>query len=188
VGGWEDGILMANDLHLGELIKDENPQRDAIHVAVAPAIAAERLNPGQHVGFSGSLVGRVASPIGIVDPFLKDPVPEGTRFWLFLYPGSITSLRHDWTHPAFETQPLSRIDELRLSSSREWLKNFARDVAECPYEDLLLGIDPSTRYELGGTPWSTGFDVPAGLWGHYEIVTGNNIPPADREWYFSCSC
>lgn len=90
---------------LGRLITDGDRRRDAIHIAVAPVTAAERLAPGQHVGLvqegSWELAGPCAAPIGIVDPFLAGPVEPGQRFWLFLYPGTVTSLRHIWTHPAF---------------------------------------------------------------------------------------
>ncbi len=80
-------------------------RRDAIHIAVAPVTAAERLAPGQHVGLvrdgSLELVGPCDRAIGIVDPFLPEAVEPGRRFWLFLYPGTVTGLRHVWTHPAF---------------------------------------------------------------------------------------
>ena len=90
---------------LGQLIEDGDRRRDAIHIAVAPVTAADRLAPGQHVGLvqegNVELVGPCDRPIGAVDPFLAAEVEPGQRFWLFLYPGTITSLRHVWTHPAF---------------------------------------------------------------------------------------
>jgi hypothetical protein len=90
---------------LGSLITDGDRRRDAIHVAVAPVTAAEPLAPGQHVGFvpanQTETVGPADRPVGIVDPFLTTPVEPGQRFWLFLYPNTVTSLRHVWTHPAF---------------------------------------------------------------------------------------
>jgi hypothetical protein len=90
---------------LGRLITDGDRRRDAIHVAVAPVTAAERLAPGQHVGFvhagDTELVGAVTTTIGVVDPFLREEVQPGQRFWLFMYPNTVTSLRHVWTHPAF---------------------------------------------------------------------------------------
>jgi hypothetical protein len=90
---------------LGSLITDGDRRRDAVHVAVAPVTAAERLAPGQHVGFvtpgDTETVGPCEQPIGVVDPFLTDDVQPGQRFWLFMYPNTVTSLRHVWTHPAF---------------------------------------------------------------------------------------
>jgi hypothetical protein len=90
---------------LGQLIEDGDRRRDAIHVAVAAARASERLQPGQRVGLvqpdDMELAGPVERPIGIVDPFLIEPVEAGERFWLLLFPNSITGLRHIWTHPAF---------------------------------------------------------------------------------------
>jgi hypothetical protein len=95
-----------HDVKLGELISNSERRRDAIHIAVAPVTADEMLRPGDHVGFSrrGSteFVSTSADRwIGIVDPFLRDNISRGQRFWLCLYPGSITGLRHAWTHPAF---------------------------------------------------------------------------------------
>jgi hypothetical protein len=90
---------------LGKLIEDGDRRRDAIHVAVAPVTAAVHLVPGEHVGFveAGNLevVGPSECNIGVVDPFLKNDVEPGQRFWLFIYPGAITGLRHIWTHPIF---------------------------------------------------------------------------------------
>lgn len=79
-------------------------RRDAVHVAVAPVVAGQRLSPGEHVGFGGNgLVYPGMSPvIGVVDPFLVETVKPGQRFWLYLYPGTVTSLRHVWSHPAFK--------------------------------------------------------------------------------------
>lgn len=99
---------------LGQLIEDGDRRRDAVHVPVAAVTAAVRLTPGQHVGLAlegnVELVGPCDVPIGIVDPFLTKDVQAGERFWLFLYPGSISGLRHVWTHPAF-TAAASRVME-----------------------------------------------------------------------------
>jgi hypothetical protein len=74
--------------------------RDAVHVAIVPTVASEKLFPGQHVGADGAR--SIAGAVGIVDPYLRHPVEKGQTFFLFLYPGSVTSLRHVWTHPAFK--------------------------------------------------------------------------------------
>lgn len=93
---------------LGRTIQPgDNARRDAIHVAVAPVTAAEDLKPGTRVALNA--VGQAHEPvdpnavIGIVDPFLpRYGVKAGEQFWLCLLPRTVTSLRHVWTHPAFD--------------------------------------------------------------------------------------
>jgi hypothetical protein len=86
---------------------EESVFRDCIHVAVAPVVAGMTLTPGQHVAIDPSDMTAWSSPpikamtVGIVDPYLTGPVMKGQRFWLFLYPGTVTGLRHAWSHPAF---------------------------------------------------------------------------------------
>jgi hypothetical protein len=102
---------------LGQLIDNGDRRRDAIHIAVAPVTAAEQLAPGQHVGLiepgNLELVGPSNCNIGVVDPFLLQEVEPGQRFWLFLYPGTITGLRHVWSHPAFTAAAAAVREKLR---------------------------------------------------------------------------
>lgn len=102
--------------NLGSLC-DDSARRDCVHVAVAPVVAGERLLPGWRVRLEDNKaylaretiktdtgdVEPVDEVVGIVDPFLPLPkyIRKGQRFWLFLLPGSVTSIRHLWTHPAF---------------------------------------------------------------------------------------
>lgn len=168
-------------------ILDEDMPRDAIHVAVAPVVAAETLRPGQHAGpgkdgrFASTLH---ANTIGIVDPFLFGPVNEGQRFWLFLYPNTITSLKHEWTHPAFE--------DGRAEPSEEWLRGFA-DRVGVSYGAL---IDAAKSHMAGN---SDGYRLPSDIpncvheeaeefWRHYEAVTGEKGPNNRTETFFWCSC
>ncbi len=88
---------------LGELIEGE-PGRDAVHIAIAPVMAGEALVPGQRVRLSDNGRAYIAlwgKEVGIVDPYLSNIVGAGERFYLFLMPNTVTSLRHVWTHPAF---------------------------------------------------------------------------------------
>lgn len=95
---------------LGKLITGP-AERDCVHVAVAPVTATVRMRPGLRVGLDEEGNAEICSTkdcIGIVDPFLTEDVEPGQRFWLYLYPGTIASLRHSWTHAAFDSPPALR--------------------------------------------------------------------------------
>ena len=177
---------MSNVPELGKVI-DGNQYRDAIHIAVAPVLATERLAPGEHIGFVGvdkESVGRSKSPIGIVDPFLTGPVFVGERFWMFLYQNSITTLRHEWTHPAFEPSPSAS-----KSASVKYIENLASDVG-LSYQALLDAAKDWIRYEeyeTGGSRME-GMVTPPEFWDHYEAVTGEKVEADKRQSFFSCSC
>jgi hypothetical protein len=192
---------MADITSLGKLI-DENEKRDAIHIAVAPVVASERLAPGQPIAFmeDGDTENVRASerPIGIVDPFLTSLVFEGQRFWMFLYPGTITSLRHDWTHPAFAEAEHSLKPSTK--ASEEWLREFCEHNG--PDFDLLIAAAASSdgyagepdgyhyaRIEhdyltVGGT--DAHGEIPSEFWDRLEAVTGKKL--RNRPTRFSCSC
>lgn len=108
---------MEHGVQPGRLIQDGDRRRDAIHMAVAPVTATVRLAPGQHVGLvdldNVERVGPTDSPLGIVDPFLREEVEPGQRFWLFLYPDTITGLRHIWSHPVFAAAAAAVQEKLR---------------------------------------------------------------------------
>lgn len=98
---------------IGEILTDD-PGRDAIHIAVIPVVAADGVSPAEEVGFSRqgdglTVTGKAAVKVGIVDPYLTRYVKKGQRFYLFLFPNTVTSLRHVWTHPAFDGGPQSDV-------------------------------------------------------------------------------
>jgi hypothetical protein len=188
---------------LGTII-DERAGRDAIHLAVEPAIAACPLRPGQDVGFmpGGTDVGPCDNPVGIVDPFLKQFLKKGDRFWLVVYPRQITSLRHVWTHPRFPECPMLGI-EMKSPSTKEkseaWLRDFC-DHANCPsYERVMAAIEvdqEGSEYGYGGSELDEdcllfrGSDahgeIPPEFWDHVKNVTGRE--PRARAKYFTCGC
>ena len=193
------------DPQFGRLVPDDFPdERDAIHIACAAVYAAEDLNPGDHVGFVDKrqdYMGRSElAPVGVVDCFLPRPVKKGERFWVFLYPGTIQSLRHNWSHPSFDVrqQLIRAIEETpakkrmkafaaSLSGGEDWDGNKYKDVT---FEEL---IDRATAYVNGGEYWSEGGRFEGqGLydefWDDFEELTGLKVPEGDRYSFFSCSC
>lgn len=102
-----------SEVILGKIIKEEDARRDAIHVAVVPVQARENLMPGIHVGMvhgQASAGMHREGCIGIVDPFLEDPVSAGEFFWLLLYPKTVRNLRHEWDHDELEDGTYAKPD------------------------------------------------------------------------------
>lgn len=161
-------------------------KRDAIHVAVEPVEADCVLYPGQHVGrLDNGLYSNVpATKIGIVDPFINGPIFPGQHFWLLIYPRQITSLRHVWAHPAFDSE---QEEASPAQESKNWLDNYAKSL-DVTYDGL---IRHANNYLEDGDYWVEGgrFEgecVPEEFWDHYESVTGKKVE--NRGSFFSCSC
>ena len=164
--------------------------RDAIHIAVAPVVAGTNLAPGQHVVISDdgkAYLAERAEGIGIVDPFCHFNIEAGEKFWLFMYPDTITGLRHQWSHPAFAD-----------SADVEWLKKFGEEakvttndgVVTLGYERLMAyahaacdtdGPGPGFRYEVDA-------EYQAEFWLRFGRVTGKGPDEGDGWCFFSCSC
>lgn len=179
-----------SELKLGQLI-DTPQNRDAIHIAVAPVTAKEVLHAGQHVGLEkgNSLIADSRSvAVGIVDPFLKDRIHSGDRFWLFLYPQTVTGMRHEWNHPAFAVNPapvalIAAIVPI-TSPSERWLRDYAERVDQS-YETIMqyAAADAGDYICEGGR--YEGEYVPKEFWEHYKNVTGKD---GRGESFFTCSC
>lgn len=190
---------------MGTVLTDDVGGRDAVHVAVIAARAGHPIIPGAHVGLRAGSVepdliaetkGDDADCIGIVDPFLQDRLKKGQRFWLYLYPRTITSLRHNWTHPKFADAQAGTVyaRPTDRASSEAWLRDFIVR-SDCPSYETVVSVAIG---EGGCKQWSDEYlhfdgmdahgDLPSEFWDHIEIVTGHKIPHDRRPKYFSCSC
>lgn len=177
-------------LGLGQIIT--TPQnRDAIHCAIATVMDGCRIAPGARVRIvDGKAFDSGSEMIGIVDPFLVDFVTPGQTFWLFLFPGTITSLRHEWSHPSFvDSQSTNRAVS---SASEKWLREFADAVGAdyCEMMDVAKShVDGSTwpEYLIEGGRWK-GQETPEEFWVHYKNVNGGDFDPSEKGGIFSYSC
>lgn len=110
---------------LGKLITDPFAGKDAVHVAVEPVIVdQDYLSPGEHVCLLGAdektgllLVGAQAGgkAVGIIDPYLTEKIKRGDKVYLCLFPNTVTSLRHHWTHPDFPDRDSTETDKKRIA-------------------------------------------------------------------------
>lgn len=177
-------------LPIGQLL-DLQAVRDAVHFPIAPAYAAERLKPGQHIGLSpdGTAVKKSPSEcVGIVDPFLKDPVKPGERFYLFVYQQTVTDLRHAWTHPKIPAES-PKLEPKPNADAVARLEDFADNIG-LSYQELLDAADSFVRggnYLCEGGRWE-GQGMPDTFWDDFQLVTGTEVA-GDKRWsFFSCSC
>lgn len=167
---------------LGKLATGQS-DRDAIHIAVAPVVAGEDLNPGEHVAIEdGKAVTRKLTdnpPIGVVDPFCPFNIEAGEKFWLFMYPDTITGLRHQWSHPAFAD-----------SADIEWLKKFAEDDPDLSYEEIMAAAHDAcdTGAAGPGFRYNVDDDYKHEFWLRFGRVTGKGPADGDGWCFFSCSC
>lgn len=183
-----------SDVQVG-VVPDADAERDAIHCAIMPMIAGQILQPGEHVGIiedwdndSGERrVGRVPEKIGIVDPFLTEPVLPGSRFWLFLYPRTVVGMRHHWVHPAFDQVPAAKPDP---SEAEVWLRRYADYSTPLSFDELIEGADEfvaTGEYLIRGGELE-GYWVDDEFWRWYEKYRGVRVPEEKKRSFFSCAC
>lgn len=176
---------------LGTAPLPDSAGRDAIHLAVEPAIAACPLNPGDHVARLGNgqwVQTLVGQGLGIVDPFLSRSIKEGERFWVVVYPRQITSLRHVWSHPGFPDAEPDRA----MPDSEVWLRAYAMrmnsyDKPEEAFNRLIEGLKTNELFAHGSDLHGR-FDIDDEevLREHAEKYLGRSIDFGKFE--FSCSC
>jgi hypothetical protein len=179
--------------------------RDAIHIAVIPAVAGERLHPGEFVtkdpiGEDDPFFYVTENPeniIGIVDPFIKRRyILKGQKFWLFLVPGTITGLRHEWTHPAFDTSKENK-QILKVydpkANAEAWLREYCDKYSDSApsYETLIKAVEEgydkySDFLTINGS--DAHGEIPDEVWNKLEIVLERKFNKDERPADFSCSC
>lgn len=162
-------------------------QRDAIHVAVAPVIAATQLKPGTHVLLDEAGHACEAPPpvegIGVVDPFLRADVKAGELFWLCLYPKTVSGLRHDWSHPSFQERSGDS------DAAQTWITTFAAQW-KYSFDEFMTGAREYLQkdYELDDN-WAQ-LDVPDEdwntFWQHFHTLTGLSINDKDKAFVTCC--
>ncbi len=176
-------------------------KRDAIHLAVIPVeCGASWLAPGQHVYIHEGkaheadcdmeiVPGKPNPPaVGIVDPFLKENVVGGQRFWVVIYPRTIASLRHSWSHPDLPDEVDLGISESAKAAAEKYLRAFA-DRNDLDYFDLLDAAKNgySVGPRDGGYPVDEGVSLNDEFWDSIEAVTGARVKSEQRN-YFHLTC
>ena len=176
------------DVKLG--VKINGPaSRDAVHVAIVPVTAATGLRPGEPIELergSQTQVVNGVKPIGIVDPFLRSPVKTGERFYMFLFPGTVTGMRHHWSHPSFGDEITSEDDH---AASVAWLQSAAVKLG-VRYEVLVGDDSPLVHNDYidnGQSIRDIWDDIAAEVWKHRRNVTGVDVGD-DARGGFTCSC
>jgi len=189
------------EVMLGELA-DATSQRDAIHIAVLPVKAGEHLYPSAYVrvvvvdGVFTAFASRRdhANAIGVVDPFLdgEKGVDEGQHCFVCLKPYTITSLRHEWTHPKLEAMLNAKLPDNAHDAAVAYITEIA-DVVGISYEAIMEGArrhcESEEYFHRGDDESYNSVDTRQWkkFWSHFHTLTGLT-PPKDAGSFFSCAC
>lgn len=181
--------MKENAPKLGKLIEGE-AFKDAIHIAVAPVVVNHKCYPGNKVGLlpDGSVSTKAVPHIGIIDPYLPDgPIAKGSSVWLMMFPNTITGLRHEWSHPAFEgwAKPLP-VPPSPKEEAEARLREYAEDCSS-NYERMMSAVEHDDYIGTGENEDYKDATYPSGgtFAGDCALVLekeGSFYPP------FSCSC
>lgn len=170
--------------------------RDAVHVAIVPVIAGEDLRPGCRLrmvyGTTNTVINGDSNhdAIGIADPFIRGwRIEKGQKFWMWLNPGTITGLRHDWTHPAFDGQRAT------TTEAEKWLREFACKW-NFDYDEMIaaaIGDEDDAYVVARGIDLHSATELDPGdedrFWSCIEAIHGTTASDERRQKFsWSCSC
>ena len=180
---------------IGQLLTGTE-QRDCVHVAIMPVVLdSDYAEAGQPLRLVYGTKNRVrhahsideTACIGVADPFMRRPIKNGQSFWVFLKPGSITGLRHDWVCPAIDQQPPPNNEAekwLRAFASK-WNFNFADMIAEA---QEAYGVIVAMKIDLHGRDELAPGDETK-FWACIQELTGRKFDDEHRDKFvWSCSC
>jgi hypothetical protein len=186
---------------IGRKLKGDE-KRDAIHIAVLPAILGDdSLYAGKRVKLRLGEPNVVVSAtgehdsIGIVDPFLdgyNNYPKKGDRVWIFMNPGMTTGMRHEWTNPQVDNLP-----KFSGSEAEIFIRNFAEEW-NFDYHELIANASAESESEWGNYITAHGVDLHHRselgddhdkFWECLEVLTGKKFDAEHRERFgWSCSC
>lgn len=176
---------------LGAII-DGPAERDAVHVAVVPLVAAGPLAPGAHVTEYGTLTAP-GKGIGVVDPFLLNDLVRGERFYCFLYPNTAIGLRHVYRHPVLDADVIRRETlELLQAPAVQYIKECAA-LAELTYDEMMhtahAYLDGGHERDISMSASNATMDVDwPKFWASYSLLTGDAPPKNTHAEPFNCNC
>ena len=204
-----------HDIQLGQKITTDQ-ERDAIHIAVIPLVAAGEFLPGQpfRLAYTDNTKAVPVTTadstdcIGIIDPFLDENeyIGEGDRVWGVLFPNTVTGMRHHWEHPAFsETESVIETvnndeeeeeESNQLTRQEHW--DWIRDFADRWRFDLDELVSNAKSFNAWRYATARGRDLHSAgeleedhdlFWYHLEGYTGQQFSPEHRgSMGWSCSC
>lgn len=187
----------ANTPLLGKLVRTKDSERDAIHIAIISVTADCPLKPGTDVAvatrdddFFAVVEG---DKVGIVDPFLKKEVKKGERFYLLLYPNTVTSLKHSWEHPGIKE--IQKPEDKTKERAKKDLMEFAEDnrISYQELLDILYEAHTEDYYNCGDREdlQDALNSRKNSLFESWSIVTGIKSrfnDDGDADIYFGCAC
>lgn len=178
---------------LGKILPKNHIQgRDAVHIAVMPVIAGEDLRPGMKLKLKFGTTNVVIEAdygefIGRADPFIEHyEIKTGCCFWMWLNPGSISGLRHEWEHPTIDKKPK------KLSVAEIWLHQFA-EKWNFDYDEMIREAKNGGYALARGRDLHSSKELDVGdeelFWKHIEEVTGQTYSlNHKKDFQWSCSC
>lgn len=127
---------------IGKILPKGYDKRDAIHIAVLPVkVGSVYLSPGEYMTLNKKKEAVSASEpraIGIIDPFLRLDAKKGDTVFCFLKPGTVTGLRHVWTHPDLSEEEVEQPQQSKVNLDSN--QAFLAKIAENPDDEAPYGV------------------------------------------------